>query len=72
MTEGQRSAWLQKLDAERPYQMVVPRRQQMDDSAIMDFLLSYVGKFDSARASSQNPTDSGSPVEPLPRRPTIR
>jgi hypothetical protein len=46
MTEDQRSAWLQKLDAECPYQMVLPRRQLMDDSAIMDFLLSYVGKFD--------------------------
>jgi hypothetical protein len=46
MTEDQRSAWLQKIDAECPYQMVLPRRQLMDDSAIMDFLLSYVGKFD--------------------------
>jgi hypothetical protein len=26
--------------------VVLPRRQLMDDSAIMDFLLSYVGKFD--------------------------
>ena len=42
----QRSTWLQKLDAECPYQIVLPRRQLMDDSAIMDFLLSYVGKFD--------------------------
>ena len=38
MTEDQRSAWLQMLDAECPYQMVLPRRQLMDDSAIMDFL----------------------------------
>jgi hypothetical protein len=30
-----------KLDAECPYQMVLPRRQLMDD-----FLISYVGKFD--------------------------
>ena len=27
-------------------QIVLPRRQLMDNSAIMDFLLSYVGKFD--------------------------
>jgi hypothetical protein len=40
MTEDQESVWLRKLDAE------CPRRQLMDDSAIMDFLLSYVGKFD--------------------------
>ena len=46
MTEDQRSAWLQKIDAECPYQMVLPRRQLTDDSAIMYFLLSYVGKFD--------------------------
>ena len=44
--QDQRSTWLQKLDAECPYQIVLPRRQLMDDSAIMDFLLSYVGKFD--------------------------
>jgi hypothetical protein len=43
----ERSAWLQKLDAECPYQIVLPRRQLTDDSAIMDFLLSSnVGKFD--------------------------
>ena len=46
MTQDQRSTWLQKLDAECSYQIVLPRRQLMDDSAIMDFLLSYVGEFD--------------------------
>jgi hypothetical protein len=46
VTQDQRSTWLQKLDAECPYQIVLPRRQLMDDSAIKDFLLSYVGKFD--------------------------
>jgi hypothetical protein len=46
VTEGRRTAWLQKLDLECPYQVVLPRRQLMNDSAIMDFLLSYVGKFD--------------------------
>jgi hypothetical protein len=47
VTPDKRSAWLQKLDAEYPYQIVLPRRQLMDDSAIMDFLLApCVGKFD--------------------------
>jgi hypothetical protein len=46
VTEDKRSAWLQKLDEECPYQVVLPRRQLMNDSAIMDFLLSHVGKFD--------------------------
>ena len=46
MTPDKRSAWLQKLDEECPYQVVLPRRQLMDDAAVMDFLLSYVGKFD--------------------------
>ena len=47
MTPDKRSAWLQKLDEQCPYQIVLPRRQLRDDSAIMDFLLSpCVGKFD--------------------------
>jgi hypothetical protein len=47
VTPDERNAWLQKLDAECPYQIVLPRRQLTDDSAIMDFLLSSnVGKFD--------------------------
>ena len=47
MTPDKRSAWLQKLDEQCPYQIVLPRRQLTDDSAIMDFLLSpCVGKFD--------------------------
>ncbi len=28
------------------FQLTLPRRQLTDDSAIMDFLLSYTGKFD--------------------------
>jgi hypothetical protein len=40
------SAWQRKLDEECPYQVVLPRRQLFDDSEIMDFLFSYVGKFD--------------------------
>jgi hypothetical protein len=46
VTNDTRSAWLKKVDKECPYQVVLPRRQLMDDSAIMDFLLAYVGKFD--------------------------
>ena len=47
MTPDKRSAWLQKLDAECPYQITLPRRQLTDDAAIMDFLLSsHLGKFD--------------------------
>jgi hypothetical protein len=47
VTPDKRSAWLQKIDAECPYQVVLPRRQLTDDSAIMDFLFSpYVGNFD--------------------------
>jgi hypothetical protein len=46
VTPDKRSAWLQKLDEQCPYQIVLPRRQLTDDSAIMDFLLPCVGKFD--------------------------
>jgi hypothetical protein len=45
VTDDKRSAWLRKLDKECPYHVVLPRRQLMNDTAIMDFL-SYVGKFD--------------------------
>ncbi len=46
MDPDKRSAWLQKLDEECPYQVVLPRRQLTDDNEIMNFLLSYAGKFD--------------------------
>ena len=46
MDPDQRNAWLRKLDEECPYQVVLPRRQLADDSAIMNFLMNYVGKFD--------------------------
>jgi hypothetical protein len=46
MDPDKKSAWLRKLDEECPYQVVLPRRQLADDSEIMDFLISYVGKFD--------------------------
>jgi hypothetical protein len=37
---------LRRLDEECPYQVVLPRRQLADDSAILDFLISHAGKFD--------------------------
>jgi hypothetical protein len=46
MDPDKRSAWLRKLDEECPYQVVLPRRQLFNDSEIMDFLFSYVGRFD--------------------------
>jgi hypothetical protein len=46
MDPDKRNAWLRKLDEECPYQVVLPRRQLSDDSAIMHFLTSYVGTFD--------------------------
>ena len=46
MDLDKRSAWLRKLDEECPYQVVLPRQQLSDDSDIMNFLMSYVGKFD--------------------------
>jgi hypothetical protein len=36
MDPDKRSAWLQKLDAECPYQVVLPRRQLTDDSEIVN------------------------------------
>ncbi len=42
----QKSDWLRKLDEECPYQVVLPRQQLCDDSAILDFLIDHVGKFD--------------------------
>jgi hypothetical protein len=41
-----RNEWLRKLHEECPYQVVLPRSQLMDDSAILDFLAHYIGKFD--------------------------
>ena len=46
MDPDKRSAWLRKLDEECPYQVVLPRGQLAGESAIMNFLTSYVGKFD--------------------------
>ena len=46
MDPDKKSAWLQQLDDECPYQVVLPRKQLCDDSEIMDFLINYVGKFD--------------------------
>jgi hypothetical protein len=39
-----RGDWLRKLDAECPYQVVLPRGRS--DEEIMNFLNAYVGKFD--------------------------
>jgi hypothetical protein len=46
MDPDKRNAWLRKLDKVFPHQVVLPRRPLFDDSAIMDFLSSYVGRFD--------------------------
>jgi hypothetical protein len=46
MDLDKRSAWRRKLDEECPHQVVLPRRQLIDDSAILDFLLADVGWFD--------------------------
>ena len=46
MDAEERSEWLRKLDEECPYQVVLPRRQLMDDHKIVEFLARYVGKFD--------------------------
>jgi hypothetical protein len=46
MDPDKRSAWLRQLDEECPYQVVLPRGQLSEDSKIMNFLTSYVGKFD--------------------------
>jgi hypothetical protein len=46
VNQVKRSAWLRKLDQECPYQVILPRRQLSDDSEIIRFLTSHVGKFD--------------------------
>ena len=46
MALDKRSEWQRKIDEECPYQVVLPRRQLTDDSAILDFLLANVGWFD--------------------------
>ncbi len=46
MDQDERSEWLRKLDEECPYQVVLPRKQLVDDRAIVEFLTRYVGKFD--------------------------
>jgi hypothetical protein len=45
MDPAKRSAWLRKLDDECPYQVVLPRRGT-DETAVMNFLARWVGKFD--------------------------
>jgi hypothetical protein len=45
MDPDKRSAFARKLDEECPYQVVLPRRAS-DETAILDFLSRWVGKFD--------------------------
>ena len=45
MDPDKRSAFARKLDEECPYQVVLPRRGT-DETAILDFLPRWVGKFD--------------------------
>src|ERR1700730_15042719 len=51
MDPDRRNAWLRKLDEECPHQVVLPRRQLSNDSEIMNFLMSYVGKKTNMRHS---------------------
>ncbi len=46
MDPDKRSAWQRKLDEECPYQVVLPRRQLVEEYEIMKFLDYYVGQFD--------------------------
>jgi hypothetical protein len=46
MDPSKRSKWLRKLDEECPHQVVLPRRQLVEEYEIMKFLDNYVGKFD--------------------------
>ena len=46
MDPDKKNGWLRQLDEECPHQVVLPRRQLTDDSAILYFLLAHVGKFD--------------------------
>ena len=46
MDPDKRSEWLRKLDEECPHQVVLPRRQFVEEYEIMKFLDYYVGKFD--------------------------
>ena len=46
MDADKREEWLKQLDAECPYQVVLPRRGFDAEDEIMNFLNAYVGKFD--------------------------
>ena len=46
MDSDKRNEWLRKLDEECPYQVVLPRRPMDGDDEMMNFLTTYVGKFD--------------------------
>jgi hypothetical protein len=59
VTDDKRSAWLQKLEEEWQYQVALPQRQLMDDSAIMDLLLSYVDKLSSGHTQNYRMGSTG-------------
>jgi hypothetical protein len=46
MDPDKRTAWLRRLNEECPHQVVLPRRQLVEEYEIMKFLDYYVGKFD--------------------------
>jgi hypothetical protein len=46
MDQSKRSKWLRKLDEECPHQVVLPRRQLVEEYEIMKLFDNYVGKFD--------------------------
>ena len=46
MDQSERNEWLRKVDEECPHQVVLPRRQLVEEYEIMKFLDYYIGKFD--------------------------
>jgi hypothetical protein len=46
MSEERRSEWQRRLDEECPHQVVLPRRQLIEEQEIMKFLDYCVGAFD--------------------------
>jgi hypothetical protein len=46
MSDDRTSEWLRRLDEECPHQVVLPRRQLLEEQEIMKFLDYCVGTFD--------------------------
>jgi hypothetical protein len=46
MDQNKRTEWLRKLEEECPHQVVLPRRQLVEEYEIMKFLDYYIGRFD--------------------------